>query len=100
MPDWSAGLLRRLRTAGDQTDTAAKLKVGPKPVGQRRDAISDAQHEGDVHDSPQPPRGCARQPQDAEIRHGGLAANGGKRAPMAIAKCRHWPWRLAHRPSL
>jgi hypothetical protein len=50
-------LFLRLRTAGDQADTAAKLKVGPKPVGQSGDTISDAQHESDVHDSPQPPCG-------------------------------------------
>ena len=87
----------QLPTAGDQADIATKLKVGPKPVGQRRNAISDAQHEGDVHDSPQPPCGCARQLQDAEIRHGGLAADGGKRAQVAITKCRHWPTRFDHR---
>src|SRR6202051_998619 len=100
MIDRSGGLLLRLCTAGDQADTAAKLKVGPKPVDQRRDAISDAQHEGDVYDSPQPPCGCARQLQDAEIRHGGLAADGGKRAQVAITKCRHWPTRFDHRPNL
>src|SRR5271168_1400965 len=100
MTDWSGCSLLRLRTAGDQSDTAAKLKIGPKPVGQRRDAISDAQHEGDMHDSPQPPCGCARQLQDPEIRHGGLTADGGKRAQVAITKCWHRPTRFDHRPNL
>src|SRR5580700_9605829 len=98
MTDWSGGF--DYSTAGDQADTAAKPKVGPKPVGQGRDAISDAQHEGDVHDSPQPPCRCARQLQDAEIRHGGLAADGGKRAQVAITKWRQWPPRFNHGPNL
>src|SRR5258706_3124149 len=100
MIDWSGGLLLQLLTTGYQADTATKPKVSPKPIDQRRDAIPDAQHEGDVHESPQPPCGCARQLQDAEIRHGGLAADGGKGAQVAITKCRHWPARFDHRPNL
>ena len=100
MTDWSGGSLLRLRTAGDQADTAAKLKIGPKPVGQRREPISDAQHEGDVHDSPQPPCGCA--PDSFKMPKSATAVTCRRRwwqerSQVAITKCRHWVTRF--RPS-
>jgi hypothetical protein len=74
--------------ARDQADAAAKLKIGPEPVEERRNAISDAQHEAYVHDAPQPPGRCAPQPEGAKIRHGGLASDCGETAEVSIPERR------------
>ena len=74
--------------SGDQPDTALVCQVGGRPLQHHRDPVPEPDQEEDVQEQPEQPSEIAREPQEAEIRDRGVAADGGEVARIDVAEGR------------
>ena len=73
------------RIAPEDYPRAARVgHVGQRPLEHHHHAVAEADQEEDVDADPGQPRGEAREPQAADLRHRGLAADGGQRPLVAV----------------
>src|SRR5687768_11093316 len=80
---------RPIVDAGYQARPGAIGEVGPEPVEHHGHAVAQANEKTDVHQSPQPPGGCAMQAYETEVDHRSLATDRSEAAEVLIVERTH-----------
>src|SRR5215831_17223045 len=73
---------------GDEPGAALEGDVVPQPDERDQEAVADLDQEEDVDHAPEQPAEEAGQLDAAELHHGGVAADGGEVALVAVAERR------------
>src|SRR5207237_10103729 len=79
-----SGTTSVLDAAHDDARVALVAEVRPRPIEHDDEAVAEVDEKVDVRDEPHEPRREAREVQPADHHHGGIAADGGELAVVAI----------------